>query len=97
MGARMLRAWLARPLMKLEELTGRQDRVERFVGDPIMRAEIRDALRQVPDLERLINRVRAGRATPRDLAAIGRGLSQVPAITARLVGDQTVKPRRRRG
>ena len=39
MGARMLRAWLARPLMNLEELTGRQDRVERFVGDPIMRAE----------------------------------------------------------
>ena len=86
MGARMLRAWLARPLMKLEELTGRQDRVERFVGDPIMRAEILDALRQVPDLERLINRVRAGRATPRDLAAIGRGLSQVPAITGALGG-----------
>ena len=86
MGARMLRAWLARPLMKLEELTGRQDRVERFVGDPIMRAEILDALRQVPDLERLTNRVRAGRATPRDLAAIGRGLSQVPAITGALGG-----------
>ena len=86
MGARMLRAWLARPLMNLEELTGRQDRVERFVGDPIMRAEILDALRQVPDLERLTNRARAGRATPRDLAAIGRGLSQVPAITGALGG-----------
>ncbi len=86
MGARMLRAWLARPLTHLEELTGRQDAVERFVGDPIARAELRDALRQVPDLERLTNRVRAGRATPRDLAAIGRGLAQVPAIIGALGG-----------
>ncbi len=86
MGARLLKAWLARPLMKLEELAGRQDAVERFVGDPIMRAELRDALRQVPDLERLTNRLRADRATPRDLASIGRGLSQVPAIIGALGG-----------
>ena len=86
MGARMLRAWLARPLTDLKELTGRQDAVERFVGDPIARAELRDALRQVPDLERLTNRVRVGRATPRDLSAIGRGLAQVPAIIGALGG-----------
>ena len=86
MGARMLRAWLARPLTNLAELNGRQDAVERFVGDPIARAELRDALRQVPDLERLTNRVRAGRATPRDLAAIGRGLAQVPVIIGALGG-----------
>lgn len=86
MGARMLRAWLARPLTDLEVLNGRQAAVERFVGDPIVRAELRDALRQVPDLERLTNRVRAGRATPRDLAAIGRGLAQIPAIIGALGG-----------
>ena len=86
MGARMLRAWLARPLTDQRQLTGRQDAVERFVGDPIARAELRDALRQVPDLERLTNRVRAGRATPRDLGAIGRGLAQVPAIIGALGG-----------
>ena len=86
MGARMLRAWLARPLTNLAELNGRQDAVELFAGDPIARAELRDALRQVPDLERLTNRVRAGRATPRDLAAIGRGLAQVPALIGALGG-----------
>ena len=86
MGARMLRAWLARPLTDLTELNNRQDAVERFVGDPIARAELRDALRQVPDLERLTNRVRAGRATPRDLAAIGRGLAQVPVLIGALGG-----------
>ena len=86
MGARMLRAWLARPLTDMAELTGRQDAVERFVGDPIARSELHDALRQVPDLERLTNRVRVGRATPRDLAAIGRGLAQVPAIIGALGG-----------
>ncbi len=86
MGARMLRAWLARPLTNLNELIGRQDAVERFATDPITRAELVDALRRVPDLERLTNRVRAGRATPRDLAAIGRGLAQVPAVISALGG-----------
>ena len=86
MGARMLRAWLARPLTDVDELNKRQDAVERFAADPIMRAEIRDALRQVPDLERLTNRVRAGRANPRDVAAIGRGLAQVPAVIGALGG-----------
>ena len=86
MGARLLRAWLSRPLLELQRLSRRQDAVEMFVGDPIVRADVREALGQIPDLERLTNKVRAGRPAPRDLAAIAKGLSKVPAILDSLGG-----------
>ncbi len=86
MGARLLRTWLARPLLDLQELNLRQNAVETFAANPIARAEVRDALANVPDLERLTNRVRAGRATPRDLAAIAGGLSKAPTLLDALAG-----------
>ena len=82
MGGRLLRRWLARPLSDLDALRARQDGVGRFVGDGAGRSVVRDALGNVPDLERLTNRVRTYMATPRDLLGLARGLAQIPSVQA---------------
>ncbi|MDP6823251.1 MAG: DNA mismatch repair protein MutS [Dehalococcoidia bacterium] len=95
LGKRLLRERMARPLMELGELTKRQDGVEAWLAAAGPRASARDLLEGVPDLERLTNRVRAFSASPRDLAALARGLGQLPGLmeTAKSAGvDSGIAP-----
>ncbi|MCC7355237.1 MAG: DNA mismatch repair protein MutS [Anaerolineae bacterium] len=80
MGARLLRRWLNQPLLTLAPLQGRLDAVEAWTRDTPRRTEIREMLRHVGDLERLINRVTGRTATPRDLVGVRKALEQVPRI-----------------
>jgi DNA mismatch repair protein MutS len=87
MGARLLRRWLGQPLLDLAALRGRQDGVARFHADALGRAEVRRALDDVGDVERLVNRAVAGIATPRDLVQLRASLAAVPAV--RLAAGET--------
>ncbi|MBE9507329.1 MAG: DNA mismatch repair protein MutS, partial [Chloroflexi bacterium] len=80
MGGRLLRARLAQPLLDRAELEARLDEVQAFYEDTILRGRVREALKGLPDLERLTNRVLAGIATPRDLVGIRKALEVVPAL-----------------
>lgn len=80
MGARLLRSWINQPLLDIKRLSARLDAVEALTGDEAMRAELRDCLRRVSDLERLTNRLLIGRAGPRDLLALRQTLDAVPVI-----------------
>ena len=82
MGARLLGRWLGQPLLDISEINRRLDRVERFHADAIRRARTRDCLGGLPDVERIVGRVLAGVATPRDLAALRRGLAVYPGLLA---------------
>jgi DNA mismatch repair protein MutS len=84
MGARLLADWLATPLTCREQIEARHDGVAELVADPRLADDLRDKLRGVYDLERLLARVITARATPRDLAAVGRTLASLPAIKAKL-------------
>ena len=84
MGRRLLRRWLSRPLLDLEALRARHDGVERFDDDAPLRRAARERLRRVPDLERLMNRVRTYAASARDLASLARGLEQIPPLKSAL-------------
>jgi len=87
MGARLLRARLAQPLLDRTELEARLDEVQAFCEDTLLRGRVRETLKNVPDLERLTNRVLAGVATPRDLVGIRRTLEVVPELVATLKQD----------
>ena len=89
MGARMLRQWLLAPLTAKPAIDARLDAVEAFARHPIPRAQLRDALDEVRDIERLASKAAAGRATPRELGALGNSLARLPDVerTARLAGD----------
>jgi DNA mismatch repair protein MutS len=80
MGARLLRTWISQPLLDIKRLNARLDAVEALTKGETLRAELRDCLRQVSDLERLTNRLLIQRAGPRDLLALRLTLDAVPII-----------------
>ncbi len=80
MGGRLLREWLTQPLLDVNALNARLDRVEAFYRDTARREAVRDLLKRVADLERLTNRVVQGIATPRDVVALRASLEVVPRI-----------------
>ncbi len=80
MGRRLLRQWLGRPLLRRDAITERHDNVEALVSNAMLRSRLRTAMHGIPDLERLINFIRAGSAAPRDIVAVRRGLDAVAAI-----------------
>jgi DNA mismatch repair protein MutS len=84
MGARLLGDWLTSPLTNLAQIVDRHDAVAELIRDSALRADLRDSLEAANDLERLAARIGTGRATPRDLVALGRTLALLPKIKARL-------------
>ena len=80
MGRRLMHQWVSQPLLSVEKIKRRQDGVQHFFEDGMKRAEIRNVLKPLADLERLVNRVMAGQAQPRDLAAMRDTLSSLPEI-----------------
>ncbi|MEE8129819.1 MAG: DNA mismatch repair protein MutS, partial [Vicinamibacterales bacterium] len=82
MGSRLLRGWLLRPLVSLERVHNRLDAVEELAFRSTERGKLREALKSVHDLERLVARAAMGTAGPRDLIALQRSLASVPRIRA---------------
>ena len=80
MGKRLLRRWVSKPLLDVGTIRKRHDGVGFFFSDGLLRAEIRDELKSLNDLERLVNRVVGGTAQPRDLVAIRSTLGRLPSV-----------------
>lgn len=86
MGARMLRSWIARPLARAADVNARLDAVAAFVEDRAALSGLRALLSGVRDLERLIAKVDAGRANPRDVRGLAASLRPLPEIREKLKG-----------
>ncbi len=85
MGARLLRRWLQRPLRDRATLRLRQQALGALLESGL-HAPLREALRAVGDLERILARVALRSARPRDLATLRDGLLAAPALRALLDG-----------
>lgn len=84
MGARLLRRWLLRPLVVVEEIWRRQEGVAELVEDTQTRRALREELRSIRDLERLAGKAGASRITPRELGTLGDSLGRLPSLLAAL-------------
>ncbi len=84
MGARLLRAWLTKPLIALDAIRDRLDAVEDLAFRTIERGSLRDTMKQVYDVQRLVARAALGTAGPRDLVALARSLAVVPGLVQTL-------------
>ena len=84
MGGRLLRAWLLRPLTALEAIRDRLDAVEELAVKTTERGKVRETLKSILDLERLISRIALSTASPRDLVALGRSLAAIPRLVLML-------------
>lgn len=80
MGARMLRSWVLRPLLKRLEIETRLSAVTELL-DSMMRDKIRYLLKEIYDIERLVGRLNLGTASPRDLISLSSSLAKTPQIT----------------
>lgn len=80
MGARLLRQWILEPLRDVAAITKRQDGVEEFYDDEDRRECVRELLKEVQDIERLLARVSTGRATARELVGLRASLRVLPKV-----------------
>ena len=91
MGARQLGDWLANPLTDVASINARLDAVAELHAAATWTAELRDQLRSIYDMQRLLARVTTGRATPRDLSFVARTLRCLPPIKASLATRQAAR------
>lgn len=84
MGGRLLKQWLARPLLSIEKLTARQEMVQALLDGYFTRENIIDALKGVYDLERLTGRIAFGNVNARELLQLAHSLQAVPTILTAL-------------
>tara|TARA_A100001037_G_scaffold306537_2_gene352460 strand:- start:3988 stop:6594 length:2607 start_codon:yes stop_codon:yes gene_type:complete len=77
MGSRLIKQWIGRPSLNIQELCERQNLVEWFYDNSIIRAKTRGIFNNIPDLERIVNKVRGGNAGPRDLMGLALGLEMI--------------------
>ncbi len=80
MGARLIRRWIDQPLLDLAAIQSRLDAVERLINHAMVRGDLREALRKVADLERLVARVSTGLAGPRDMVALRASIQALPIL-----------------
>ncbi|MDP5273967.1 DNA mismatch repair protein MutS [Chengkuizengella axinellae] len=80
MGSRLLKRWVDKPLMSITAINYRLNIVDTLYQQFILREDLREKLKNVYDLERLVGRISYGNANARDLVALKKSLEQVPAL-----------------
>lgn len=80
MGGRLLRRWLEEPLLDVGAIQARLDAVDELAQDELLRGDVRELLRGVNDIERLVSRAAAGLANGRDLIGLRDSLHKLPAL-----------------
>lgn len=91
MGGRLLKKWIIYPLIDLAGIRERLAGVSCFKDEPMLREDIRAALKEVYDLERLNGRIALGRNNARDLVALRHSVLQLPHIKARLCNSPSTR------
>ena len=81
MGARLLRQWLAMPVLDLKELGKRYDTVQFFLDNEEIREQTRASLGRIGDMERILSRAATGKILPREVLQLGRGLREFGPIS----------------
>ena len=80
MGGRLLRKWIEQPLVNIGDIQQRLNAVDELRNKFMARMEIREMLRRVYDIERLMGKVVLGSVNCRDLIALKNSVSQIPFI-----------------
>ncbi|MFH0926251.1 MAG: DNA mismatch repair protein MutS [bacterium] len=90
MGGRLLKNWLLHPLLDMQVIKARQEAVGYLKDNLILRAQLREGLQEIYDLERLVSRISLAIANARDLIALKTSIKKIPAIKTLL--NQTTAP-----
>ena len=80
MGGRALRHWLESPLLNIDEIKKRQNAVDVLYKSNIYRDELKEILKSVYDIERLISKVVGGSVNARELTSLKNSLMRLPQL-----------------
>lgn len=80
MGSRMMKRWVLLPLKNRQPIDERLDVVEYFKAHEGLAEEVRQQLRQVGDMERLISKASTGRINPREVLQLKRALDAIVPV-----------------
>lgn len=80
MGSRLLKRWLDRPLLNLRDIHARQDAIEVLLNDYMTRTNLREALGDIYDIERLAGKLGLGSINARELSSLTQALSKIPEL-----------------
>ena len=80
MGARRIREWILKPNIDIHLIKERLDQVDFFKNDLLLRQAIRDQLKLINDLERLLGRISLSFCNARDIIALKNSLSALPYL-----------------
>ncbi len=91
MGMRLMRRWIGQPSLDKKEIERRQNIVEAFTRNSILRSRIITILKNIPDIERIANRITSNTVLPRELLALKYGLKAIPELAKVLSDDPAFK------
>ncbi|WP_423793253.1 DNA mismatch repair protein MutS [Methanocaldococcus indicus] len=80
MGSRLLKKWLQRPLLNVEQIERRLESVEELYNKSFLRENLREILKDIYDIERIASRIEYERASPKDLVALKDSLKFIKEI-----------------
>ncbi len=89
MGARLLRQWVSYPLLEPKEISKRADTIQAFCENGISRADLRELLKKVGDIERIAGKISLKSVLPRDLVQLRSSIEQLPSILGLLTDIDT--------
>lgn len=84
MGSRLLRNWLCYPLRDITQIRRRHDAIGQLIEHETVLDEVRRALGDCSDIERIAARICCRRVSPRDYNALSRSLESLSALTGQL-------------
>ncbi|MFD2915668.1 DNA mismatch repair protein MutS [Psychroserpens luteus] len=82
MGGRLLKRWLALPLVSLAQINQRHHVVEYVKSDSLMLGKFQQQLKQIGDIERLISKVATVKISPREVVQLKNALEAIVPIKA---------------
>lgn len=88
MGARMMRKWVVLPLKEKSAIQKRLDLVQIFYQNETLQDSLRQTLRSIGDLERLIGKVPSGKINPREVLQLSKALKAIGHIQELLIADK---------
>jgi DNA mismatch repair protein MutS len=89
MGGRLIRQWIQQPLIDSHLINQRLDAVEELCENPIAMEDLRQHLRMIYDLERLMGRISYGSANARDLISLKQSIAVLPTVEEIIEGFQS--------